>query len=296
MSTTKYVAIVAVFVLGAVASAPAIGAQFVYEGFSSEDYTNGTEIQYVTDNPGTGWGGNWNAVSGTTYQSTDFFGDNSPAGGTSDRIGGSANKAGGNTSDVWRSTMDLSDKFQAGDTVWFSYLVAARHNIDNQFNIGFASSTAYDSGIGISFVPNSSNELIHGRVDGTLSTTSISAPLNSDGFNTNGNNLSYFVVGEFVKGSDPDTDSLRLWVNEGTELPSAATFEFSDFSLAATPDRFGFNDTTVTLDGGGSAQVAVWFDEIKMGASMDDIGVIPEPSTLALLGLSGLLLMRRRRR
>ncbi len=29
---------------------------------------------------------------------------------------------------------------------------------------------------------------------------------------------------------------------------------------------------------------------------MDDIGVIPEPSTLALLGLSGLLLMRRRRR
>ena len=44
----------------------------------------------------------------------------------------------------------------------------------------------------------------------------------------------------------------------------------------------------------GSRQIET-FDEIRFGLTVGDVGLIPEPSSLALLGLGGLMIARRRR-
>ena len=264
---------------------PALGTLILYEGF---DYGASSAALTNISATGIGWNGDW-ATTGTSfiYQPNDWFGSVPPAGGSASRVGGSANKGSNGSAGGQRLTADLSTSFAPGTSVWFSYLFAVRGDFSTQFDIGFASSTAGYSGIGLSI----SNHSLFARADGVLSTNSLAAPMSNAGFNVNGTNRSYFVVGRFDKGVGSGNDTLQLWINEGTNLLSESTFTMSGLTLAATPDRFSFNAPATTP----GQYAAVFIDEIKIGTSAESIGVsvIPEPGSLALLGISFLALMAR---
>jgi len=271
-------------------------ALVVQDRLDGAGYIAATQLDSASQNPGgIGWDTNdWTKTGSAagTYQSTNFFtGSNAPAGGAPPLAGGSINKAGVFNGGSSRLTTDLSTSFAAGDTVWFSYLVAVRGRFAGQFNMGFANSASTDSGIGISI----SGQQMYARINDELSTGSISAPLSDGGWSDNGTNVSYYVVGQFNKGVGTGNDSLNIWVNQGTTLdPNAPTLSMSDKALAGTPDRFSFNSLTST----DFPNIAIWIDEINLASDSDSLGltVIPEPGTLGLLAAGCLLIAGRGRR
>ena len=82
--------------------------------------------------------------------------------------------------------------------------------------------------------------------------------------------------------------------------PDVATLVDSDFDSANTVTG-ELTDATNALDhfivyfGGGGANTLL--DEIRFGTTLADVipgPVVPEPASLTLLGLSGLMMLRRR--
>ncbi|MGB1130674.1 MAG: PEP-CTERM sorting domain-containing protein [Haloferula sp.] len=90
-----------------------------------------------------------------------------------------------------------------------------------------------------------------------------------------------------------DTGAGQVWLDGNT-----AAFDPSTGASAFTASA-GFSINAInlaTFDGGSGPSVAL--DDIQIGQSWSDVGVnaIPEPSAVALLGLGGLALLRRRRK
>lgn len=265
-----------------------------------DGYANNVFLTTPANPPGFGWNGKWTTdSSGARSFSSSFFDGSGtqPAGDYPATSGGSINKSGGDGGGNARPTVDLSSNFAEGQSVWFSHLVAVRNFTTGQFNMGFNYNDPNTfsgignttNGIGISI--DGTSEEMFARVNGTLSGTGLSTPISADGFSVNGNNLSYYVVGQFNKGSGTGNDSLKVWVNEGTTLDlNSPTLSLTGANLADTPNYFSFNSPN---------DIAIWSDEINLASSGEDLGltVIPEPSSILLLltGLAGAALLKRRR-
>jgi hypothetical protein len=275
----------------------ASSAIIVSDQFNSGYPTNAQLLQNVTSPGGTGWDGNWiiqqTGNSYATYQDTSHFSSNPPTNGTPALAGGSVNKAGTRDGSNARETTDLTSYVDTpGDSVWFSYMVALRGEFTaGQFDLGFASGTSTNTGIGISITGAN----VHARINNNLSTDTYSYP------HTTGTTFgeSLYIVGQFTEGGGSDT--LNVWVNEGTTIDlNAPTLSVSD-DLTGTPDRFSFNSVPVsTVHIALNENVAMWVDEIFLAEDAIDLGVtaIPEPSSILLLltGLIGVGLLKRRRR
>ncbi len=299
---TNFVA--TLLVIGLTIATTSTATLLVYEGFNYVA-ASGAQLDTLTGT-GTGWGGNWTDTgSGGSFQNNDFFvGTLPPSGGMPTTTGGAANKSAVQTSDNSRQLSNLSTSFEDGDTVWFSYVLALRNPISNQFNMGFASSANTASGIGISIVgaaPNGTTPApasLYARVDGTLSASSVGLTLGTNGFGTVGMNQSFFVVGRLILGAGAGNDVLDVWVNGGTSLSATPTLTVSGVTLGSTPDRFNFFSPTNAASAAGNPLTAVWYDEIKLGETAADLGVsvVPEPSSAALLLLGVGVLLRLRQR
>lgn len=150
-------------------------------------------------------------------------------------------------------------------------------------------STAALASIGM--INNGNARLISGRTmdlngNNGLATSSVA---------TNQKNLYVFRI--TIDSNPGAVESGQFWINPTItsgmtvgDLGSGWSANFNNTGLSATPAI-----TTISLYTTGTN--AAVFDEIRLGTTLADVAVIPEPGTLALVGLAlGALVLFRRRK
>lgn len=273
------------------AASSAFAAPLVAESF--DGYANAGD-NVAGNNGGTGFAGAWS----NTKNSPDVYADGAPAGQT---MTGSGNYLRGSAwSGVAREigpTLLNAGLLNDGAELWFSVRVGLNGQNQSNADIGFALSNAAkfasgdfgnrenldgatSEGIGISH----SRGVIEGAAwqndDGAADTFAEKA-FAASSVTIGGNNPDYAtVVGKINWGVGAGDETLTLYDENLVETMAAQTFSAMnqtsfDMLLIQFKDR---------------SQV----DEIFFGATSSDV-VIPEPGSLALLGLGGLLIARRRR-
>ncbi len=269
----------------------------VYESF---DYTPGSAI--VGKNGGTGFNGAWTGAGTTSNNIVGAglsFGNLDVTGGSnlrSDRTGR------GVTSRTISTTS--KDTLLAESTIWFSVLM------DPSGGNGFANNTyatlifgdtafadanasgapvlAGGNAFGVGFV---GDEPEPSSTDASLVGIQ-SLAYNAGTVSTNGNivpgDVTSLIVGriDFDDVGSGGNDVLRLYrvTDPNLALPGSA---FA--TITTNLDQSGFNIVSIA-----DPQTAI-FDEIRIGTTLESV-TIPEPSSLALVGLGALTLLRGRRK
>lgn len=181
--------------------------------------------------------------------------------------------------------------------LWFSFTA---QKLQNNFN-------AAEGGIVIG-----NKALGNARVfenDGTdgLTGFGIAPTTSGDDWMAYGWNGSSQVAGGSALGVGVGSGDTRLLVEQvqyGAGTGGADIFTFYDQPDTSLASSSLVEVTSLEVDADESLpdtlnvtrQVNTAYDEIRIGASYDDVSPVPEASTFALIGLSGLFLLRRRRR
>ena len=192
---------------------------------------------------------------------------------------------------------------QDNTTIYFSLLMQNNRystgNANDTFLIGTGAFTNADSkpvqlaggeGFGVFFKgfgasPSGSIDIAGIAFDGGASQISTGLIDTDITGNTNDGGEVYFIVGQIDWAPNGNNDTLSLY--NVTDVNAALPAAFA--TLTADLDQSAFD----TLAFGG-AQIGA-FDEIRFGTTLTDVGVVPEPTSLTLLGLGGLMMLRRRR-
>jgi hypothetical protein len=172
----------------------------------------------------------------------------------------------------------------AGDTVWFASL--------NQF------------------VGGNTDHLIHiagGTVSGmgfTISpagVVSVRASKSGSGANSENTGLSvadgvHLILLSYTKGSPVDSPTnsvVRLWINP-QDASSETALGAADWTFSSS--LWGRDGNTLTGISPAQPSQQGRIDEIRVATTFEELNLIPEPASLGLLGLGGLLMLRRVRR
>lgn len=294
----------------ALAALSASGATLVYEGF---DYSDGTIDGVSTFNGGTGFSGAWaGSTSNVPFSMSDGTGHSHGGAGQPGLDFGSLSTTGTVTltrksapggAEVHR-TLDsgVATTLTTSTTMYFSVLVRTKfYSVGNE-NLTFAFGTgevfdpnqkpvtkpgATSDSLGFALVGSGSNIdfWAHAVEDGVTSTSATAGLAHST-------STVWMMVGKIDWGV---TDTITLYQNSGGNDGSTGSTDWADFSefasLEADVDESAFNTLHI------AGQQVSSIDEIRMGTSLDDVGVevIPEPSTALLTLLGGLFLLRRKR-
>lgn len=281
-SKTSAIAALSVFALG-VSSSQLQATLIAYEGFSTPGaYTAGSDLAAQTGD-GTGWTSNWsntlaNAGSGVVTSESSSLTYST----LSTTAGSAVGPASGNTRvDAYARAFNLGFSPVDGDEVWMSALVDLTSDGDRGWALTLSNNDQRSQGVGFGINNNSA-----GNVSGIIQGTEGSQVAIGSGAN-------FYVARVSYTSGFPVVD---LWVNPMLN---------ADLSSVA----IGGGDSTVTRSYGSVDSITnvvlyshqdnrLTYDEIRIGTTQLDVGIIPEPSVYAAafaLGALGLAIIRRRR-
>jgi len=273
---------------------PAAGAHaapLVEESFNigtgSGEYTDGASLDGApTNGPATnGWDAAW-TVTGTT-DSISEAGGLSYSAGSVGQIGGTGGSHGNafGTADTSRAIAS-DNTLQTATTLWARVLFKPS-NDGNFFSFrsdGGSGNGRFTMRWNPGATPDPRQDILLEDLSGTQTTDDFGS------LTLGSTNLFLFKVTADRTGSAAET--VELWLNPTTSDESqlgAATATVSGDILDSTNNQFNqFDFTGGTVEGFG-------IDEIAIGENFNDVVPIPEPGSLALLGLGGLLMLGRGR-
>lgn len=254
-----------------------------YEGF---DYNEG---DLSGQNGGTGWGGAWEAgsVVGGSLGYTDAHGNSLATTGNHgffDASSGSlstyrtlAQAAGQGT--YWMSFVGVRLAPHSGDDNYIRAASVQLHNNgggDERVSVGKGTTASpVETNWGVFY-------------DGDFNTADYSDTLMSEQVFA----VLRIDINDDVDDVDNPSDDAYLWINPNLDEPLGA----ADAELLGAFD-YTFDSMRIFVGGtngdGEYAQLEV--DEIRIGTTAGDVGIVPEPASLSLLGATGLFMLRRRR-
>jgi|GEM_PF-3265016 len=273
----------------------AFSAAIIYEPFAQ---TPGSLNGQATST--TGLTGNWTATVGTypltvtggtaTYGSLPTAGNRIFAG--SNPIPGQVNT---NASASAGTTLYNAGLLNDGAHLWFSFIytvpvVATSTNSNFTFALGTAGlSTTGTLGAGQSAVGFSISR--NNRPTASYWNNAIASGAK---VNTQNNDFavgtSHLIVGEIIWGASSETINIYL---PGTNLAIPSVYDSVTTAGNINQNVPGYS--VVSFGGKNATANPQGIDEIRFGASYQDVIGAPEPGSLALMGIGGLLIARRRR-
>ncbi|MEM1210939.1 MAG: PEP-CTERM sorting domain-containing protein [Planctomycetota bacterium] len=268
----------------------AAAASIAFEGF---DYAVGSAV--VGANGGTGWGGAWaSGVEGARVDSTweiaagSLNGDDTAMLAT---VGNSATLTGdtGENLSIVRPLSGAFNTFAGGSQTWVSFTIEGGSGVAGA---GIVLSNNEVDQQRIQFNPNNTTLELSGVVSGSAAVPTV------DGQDR-------LIIARVTKnydvGGDLSNDPLTIdvWYNPG-DITSEFTLGAPVLTATNTSGNFAFDTVELT----SNFFVGLTIDEIRLAnESFGDLGlstvpdvVIPEPASIALLGLGGLAILGRHRK
>ncbi|MEM9345297.1 MAG: PEP-CTERM sorting domain-containing protein [Planctomycetota bacterium] len=209
----------------------------------------------------------------------------------------------GGGTDAWVTTTSVladNDLLDDGAELWFSYMYLKPNGGGSNEKGGFAFGTDRLDG-----AFNGQNMIDGGNGLGlAYNNFSLSAASWSGGgdanfgqsFNIGSYGNSILVVGKIEWGAtNTDDETITVYFPSTTDL---GTLGPSFVQTLTAVDQSLFDTISMTLRnapfGGDVVVNGQFYDEIRFGATLEDVTPVPEPGALALLALGGMLVVRRR--
>jgi len=268
------------------------GAALVYEPF--EAATGSLNGATAGTGSGTGLTGNWSATNTGVIETESFsYGDLQHTGNQASIDEGTSGNQSANASTT--SALSTAGLLDDGATLWFSTMFKATAGSGSNEHSGFGLGTGNfgttfngvtQAGDGVGFYKQGNGlkaaTWLGGGKQETVSGGSISITFGD----------SVLLVGKVEWGAtNADDHTVTLYNPSTTDMATLGTgvsTTVSNFDQSLL-DTVGFADK----DSGGVQT----YDEIRFGATLDDVTpVIPEPASMALMGVGTLLIAGRRRR